>query len=64
MRFTWLTGGSDGKNGWTQFFQDLNPFPNNGVYNLGEQPIDGYRLFMMILGWASGGAVRDCSSGR
>jgi branched-chain amino acid transport system permease protein len=51
-RFTWLTGGSDGKNRWTQFFQDLNPFPNNGVYNLGEQPIDGYRLFMLILGWS------------
>ena len=50
-RFTWLTGGSDGKNRWTQFFQDLNPFPNNGVYNLGKQPIDGYRLFMLILGW-------------
>src|SRR4029077_2881222 len=31
--------------------QDLNPFPNNGVYNLGKQPIDGYRLFMLILGW-------------
>jgi branched-chain amino acid transport system permease protein len=51
-RWTWLTGGSNGKNGWTQFFQDLNPFPNNGVYDFGRQPIDGYRLFMLILGWS------------
>lgn len=51
-RFTWLTGGSNGKNGWTQFFADLNPIRNNGRYNLGVQPIDGYRLFMLILGWS------------
>ena len=50
-RFTWLTGGSNGKNGWTGFFQDLNPFPNDARYSLGAQPIDGYRLFMLLLGW-------------
>ncbi len=51
-RFTWLTGGSNGKNGWTQFFQDLNPWPNDARYYLGIQPISGYLLFMMVLGWA------------
>lgn len=50
-RFTWLTGGSNGKNGWTGFFQDLNPFPNDARYSLGAQPIDGYRMFMLLLGW-------------
>jgi len=51
-RFSWLTGGSNGKNGWTQFFQDLNPWPNDGRYKLGVQVIDGYRLFMLVLGWS------------
>jgi branched-chain amino acid transport system permease protein len=51
-RFTWLTGGSNGKNGWTEFFQDLNPVANDARYRLGAQTIDGYRLFMMIVGWS------------
>ncbi len=51
-RFTWLTGGSNGKNGWTNFFQDLNPVANDARYRLGAQTIDGYRLFMMIVGWS------------
>lgn len=51
-RFTWLTGGSNGKNGWTGWFQDLNPWPNDARYHLGVQVIDGYRLFMMVLGWS------------
>ena len=50
-RFTWLTGGSNGKKGWTTFFEDLNPFPNDKVYHLGKQPIDGYHLFMMLVAW-------------
>jgi branched-chain amino acid transport system permease protein len=52
VRFTWLTGGSNGKNGWTDFFQDLNPWPNDARYHLGDQVIDGYRLFMLVLGWS------------
>ena len=32
-RFTWLTGGSDGTNGWTSFFEDLNPFDNTARYH-------------------------------
>jgi branched-chain amino acid transport system permease protein len=51
-RFTWLTGGTDGRNGWTSFFEDLNPWENDARFNLGAQSIDGYRLFMAILGWA------------
>jgi len=38
-------------NGWTTFFEDLNPIDNTARYQLGAQSIDGYRLFMMILGW-------------
>jgi len=51
-RFTWLTGGSDGKQGWTRFFSDLNPWPGSNRYHLGTQVFDGYRLFMMVLGWS------------
>jgi branched-chain amino acid transport system permease protein len=51
-RFTWLTGGTDGKQGWTQFFQDLNPWVNDDRFRIGDQPFDGYRLFMMVLGWS------------
>ena len=50
-RFTWLTGGTDGRNGWTDFFEDLNPIDNTARFNMGAQSIDGYRLFMMIVGW-------------
>ncbi len=42
----------DGRNGWTDFFQDLNPIDNTARYQMGAQSIDGYRLFMMIVGWA------------
>ena len=52
VRFTWLTGGTDGKNGWTTFFQDLNPWTNDARFKLGVQSFDGYRLFMMVLGWS------------
>jgi neutral amino acid transport system permease protein len=50
-RFTWLTGGADGRNGWTGVFQDLNPLSNSARYKLGAQDIDGYRLFMLFFGW-------------
>jgi neutral amino acid transport system permease protein len=50
-RFTWLTGGSDGRNGWTAFFEDINPIDNTSRFNMGAQSIDGYRLFMMLVGW-------------
>jgi branched-chain amino acid transport system permease protein len=50
-RFTWLTGGTDGRNGWTNIFQDLNPWSNSGRFSMGAQEIDGYRLFMLLFGW-------------
>jgi neutral amino acid transport system permease protein len=54
-RFSWLTGGTDGKQGWTGFFLDLNDdyfWRNDDRFYLWDQPFDGYRLFMMVLGWA------------
>jgi neutral amino acid transport system permease protein len=50
-RFTWLTGGSDGKNNWTGLFEDINPLDNTARYHIGSAVIDGYRLFMLIVGW-------------
>jgi len=52
VRFTWLTGGTDGRNGWTGFFEDTNPFENAQRFKMGAQSIDGYRLWMMLLGWS------------
>jgi branched-chain amino acid transport system permease protein len=51
-RFTWLTGGTDGRNGWTDIFQDTNPWENSTRFKLGAQSIDGYRLWMLVLGWS------------
>src|SRR6188508_500640 len=47
-RFTWLTGGTDGRQGWTSLFQDLNPWPNDARYHLGAQVLSGYQVFMMV----------------
>jgi branched-chain amino acid transport system permease protein len=49
-RFSWLTGGSDGRNRFTDFFQDLNPFGSRR-FTFGAQTVDGYRLFMLLVGW-------------
>jgi neutral amino acid transport system permease protein len=51
-RFTWLTGGTDGRQGWTSLFQDLNPWPNDAHYELGAQVLSGYQVFMMVVGWS------------
>jgi branched-chain amino acid transport system permease protein len=53
VRFTWLTGGSDGINGFTGFLEDWNNkyFFGGARYRFGAQTIDGYRLFMLLLGW-------------
>jgi branched-chain amino acid transport system permease protein len=51
-RFSWLTGGSDGKQGWTTFFRDLNPWVNDDRFRIGVQPFSGYHLFMMVLCWS------------
>jgi neutral amino acid transport system permease protein len=50
-RFTWLTGGTDGRNGWTGIFSDLNPWSDSARYNFGSQRVDGYRLFMLLFAW-------------
>lgn len=51
-RFAWLTGGSDGRQGWTEFFRDLNPWVNDDRFTLGKQVFSGYQLFMMLLTWS------------
>lgn len=50
VRFTWLTGGNDGLQGFTDFMQKINPFPNDGI-TLWVQKVDGYRLWLMLSGW-------------
>ena len=50
VRFTWLTGGNDGKKGFSRFLTDLNPF--GGRYDFFSQSISGYQLFMLIVGWS------------
>ena len=52
VRFTWLTGGTDGRNGWTGVLRGPQPVRERARYKLGAQSIDGYRLFMMLLGWS------------
>ena len=50
-RFTWLTGGTDGRNGWTGVFSDINPWSDSARYDFGSQRVDGYRMFMALFGW-------------
>ena len=40
-RFTWLTGGTDGRNGWTTFFEDLNPIDNTARFHMGASRSTG-----------------------
>jgi neutral amino acid transport system permease protein len=53
VRFTWLTGGSDGINGFTKFLQNWNDdyFFGRRTFKFGAQSIDGYRMFMLLVGW-------------
>jgi branched-chain amino acid transport system permease protein len=50
VRFTWLTGGNDGLQGFTRWMENLNPFPESGV-TFWAQKVDGYRLWLMVSGW-------------
>lgn len=50
VRFTWLTGGNDGLQGFTRFMENANPFPAGGA-TVWAQKIDGYRLWLMLTGW-------------
>lgn len=53
VRFTWLTGGSDGINGFTKTFEGWNRdyFFGDKTFKFGAQSIDGYRMFMLVVGW-------------
>lgn len=50
VRFTWLTGGNDGLQGFTSFMEKINPFAQQGIW-LWKQKIDGYRLWLLVSGW-------------
>ena len=50
VRFTWLTGGNDGLQGFTRWMEKANPFPESGV-TFWAQKVDGYRLWLMVSGW-------------
>jgi branched-chain amino acid transport system permease protein len=50
VRFTWLTGGNDGLQGFTRFMENINPFPDDGI-TLWAQKVDGYRLWLLVTGW-------------
>jgi branched-chain amino acid transport system permease protein len=50
VRFTWLTGGTDGKKGFSAFLVNANPFGDNR-YSFFAQSVNGYSLFITIIGW-------------
>jgi neutral amino acid transport system permease protein len=50
VRFTWLTGGTDGKKGFSAFLVNANPFGDNR-YTFFAQSVNGYSLFITIIGW-------------
>jgi branched-chain amino acid transport system permease protein len=50
VRFTWLTGGTDGKKGFSKFLVDANPFGDTR-YQFFAQSVNGYALFITIIAW-------------
>jgi branched-chain amino acid transport system permease protein len=50
VRFTWLTGGNDGLQGFTSDVEALNPFGDDR-FTVWSQSFSGYDLFMIIVGW-------------
>jgi neutral amino acid transport system permease protein len=50
-RLTWLFGGNDGLQQYTQDIDRINPFEGKR-YNLGSQPFGGHELFIIIVGWS------------
>src|SRR4249919_3734643 len=50
VRFTWLTGGSDGLQRFTGDVERLNPI-GAGRYKLWVQTFNEYDLFIIICGW-------------
>ena len=45
-----LTGGNDGLQKFSGWMERLSPFDNNGI-TVWKQKIDGYRLWLLIVGW-------------
>jgi neutral amino acid transport system permease protein len=50
VRLTWLTGGNDGLQKFSGWMERLSPFDNNGI-TVWKQKIDGYRLWLLVVGW-------------
>lgn len=50
VRFTWLTGGTDGKKGFSKFLVDANPF-GDSRYQFFSQSVNGYSLFITLIAW-------------
>jgi branched-chain amino acid transport system permease protein len=50
VRFTWLTGGNDGLQQFTDDLADINPISQRR-YSLWAQTFNEYNLFIIICGW-------------
>lgn len=51
VRFTWFTGGTDGKTGFAGDFVSMNPFEGQ-KYQFFSQTVSGYSLFIGLIGWS------------
>jgi branched-chain amino acid transport system permease protein len=49
VRFTWLFGGNDGLQKYTADLEKLSPI--HGNFKVWAQTINGYQLFIIIIGW-------------
>jgi branched-chain amino acid transport system permease protein len=52
VRFTWLVGGNDGLQGFSDWLRNMNPFKDGNGTSLWKQKITAYQLWMMVVGWA------------
>lgn len=50
VRFTWFTGGTDGKTGFARDFVSMNPFKDS-KFQFFSQTVSGYSLFIALIGW-------------
>src|SRR4249919_3869200 len=50
VRFTWLTGGNDGLQKFTNDVESVNPLGRH-TYKIWAQSFNEYQLFIMICGW-------------
>jgi neutral amino acid transport system permease protein len=50
VRFTWLTGGTDGKKGFSSFLVDSNPFRGR-QFRFFSQVVSGYSLWITLISW-------------